>query len=159
MKRVIGIAVLCGIIGLLVAPTSAKEVAVKAGGALYFGDDVSYGGAVAVDVPTPFLEGRIFVSPFVDIYPFGGPSDSNVKIGAGGVSVLYKALAGEGVHVYGGVGGGMGQVRFQDESKSGGMFAVMGGLQYAATEKISVFAQGKFLAIMKIGRASCRERV
>ena len=148
MKKVIGIAVLCCMVGLLVAPTSAKEVAVKAGGALYFGDDVSYGGAVAVDVPTPLLEGRIFISPFVDLYPYGGPSKSNVKIGVGGVSALYKAPAGEGLQVYAGLGGGAGQVRFQNKKETGGMLALMAGLQYAATEKISVFAQGKFLAIM-----------
>ena len=148
MKKVLGIAVVCCVIGLLIAPASARDALVKVGGAVYFGDDPLYGGAIAVDIQTPLLEERLYVSPFADVYAFGGDSNSSVKVGAGGVSVLYKAEAGEGVHIYGGVGGGGGQVRFQSESKTGGAIAALLGLQYAAHEKVSVFAQGKFLAML-----------
>ena len=144
MRRVIGIAVLFCIIGLLVAPTSAKETTVKLGGGAFFGEETIFGGAAAVDVPTSFLEGMLHVSPFVDAFI----SKKWYKAAGGGINIILKKEANEKAKVYGGVGGGIGHTRYRGTKKTHGLVDVVGGVEFQATSQISIFAQGKFMAFL-----------
>jgi hypothetical protein len=145
MKKVFGIAIVCCVFALIAAPVSATEVLVKVGGGVYLGDETLFGPVAAVDIPTPALEERLYVQPFVDAYI----SKSWFKVAGGGVNLIYKYEAEEGITVYGGAGGGVGHVRFRGNNGTGGMINVLAGAQYAATDQISVFGQAKYMAVLK----------
>jgi len=143
MKRTIGIALLVCLVGVVfyASPASAREATIKLGGGVYF-DETLIGGNFQVDIPVA-KEGKFNISPFVDAYV----SKSPFKVVGGGLNLLYKGQAGESGKIYFGAGGGVGQVRFQGESGTGAMANAVLGAEFAASEKISIFIQGRLLAV------------
>ena len=143
MKRMIGIALVVFLVGfvLYVSPASAREATVKVGGGIYF-DESLIGGNFQVDIPVA-KEGKVNISPFVDAYV----SKSWFKVAGGGLNLLYKGQAGESGKIFFGAGGGIGQVRLQGENGTGGMANALLGGEFAASEKISIFIQGRWIAV------------
>ena len=144
MRNVLGIVIAICVVGLLVAPAPAKEMMVKVGGGALAGDETIFGPTVALNIPTELLEGRLNIQPFAEGYI----NKSWFKVAGGGVNAIIKHEAGEGLQVFGGAGGGVGHVRYRGESKTTGLVNAIAGLEYAASDKITVFVQGKYLYVV-----------
>jgi hypothetical protein len=144
MKRTIGIALalcLVATIFVYVSPASAREATIKIGSGVYF-DETQIGGNFQVDIPVA-KEGKINISPFVDAYV----SKKWTKIGGGGLNLLFKGGAGETGKIFFGIGGGFGQARLHGENASGALANALFGGEFSASEKISIFIQGRWLAV------------
>ena len=144
MKRTIGITLalcLVGMVWITVSPASARETTIKIGSGVYL-DETQIGGNFQVDIPVA-KEGKINISPFVDAYV----SKKWTKIGGGGLNLLFKGGAGEAGKIFFGVGGGYGQARLHGENANGALATALFGGEFAASEKISIFIQGRWLAV------------
>ena len=114
-------------------------------------DENTPGIMAAVDIPLG--EGVLGVSPFIDIF-----SKSRSQIIGGGLNALIKKAEGK-AWVYLGGGGGFGYIKSEMEYIGGGVTQKVSaskiqrmangivGVEYWGSDKISVFAQARFIAL------------
>jgi hypothetical protein len=114
-------------------------------------DENTPGIMAAVDIPLG--DGVLGVSPFIDLF-----SKAGSQIISGGLNALIKKAEGK-AWVYIGGGGGFGYIKSDAEymgggatqkvsaSKTQGMANGIVGVEYWGSDKISVFAQARFIAL------------
>lgn len=150
MKRA-GLAVLIVCLGLFLSAEAHAEGAFRLGGGVHFDEDLP-GVSVAVDIPIG--EGNLAFGPFGD-YHFKGGS----RVAAAGVNLLVRRPAGSKAWMYIGAGGGIGNVKSENDwsdgtiretleaKKTQTMANAVVGFDYATTERASMFIQLRWMGM------------
>ena len=142
---------------MLTTSTAWAQHALKLGAGVHF-DEQTPGIGLAYDISAS--EGLVAFSPFIDFF-----SKSENRVFGGGLNLVVKRPTGEKGIIYFGGGGGVGSVSSTREfdvdigettdrsletveaSRTQAMVTVLAGLEFATTERASVFLQGKWIGM------------
>lgn len=142
---------------MLTASDAWAQHALKLGAGIHL-DEQTPGIGLAYDISAS--EGLVAFSPFVDFF-----SKSESRVFGGGLNLVVKRPAGENGIIYFGGGGGIGSVTSKREfdvdigdttdqsletveaSRTQAMVTLLFGLEFATTERASVFLQGKWIGM------------
>ena len=151
-----GLIVIC-LTAMLATSTAWAQHALKLGAGIHF-DEQTPGIGLAYDISAS--EGLVAFSPFVDFF-----SKSESRVFGGGLNLVVKRPTGENGIIYFGGGGGIGSVTSKREfdvdigettdrsletveaSRTQAMVTLLAGLEFATTERASVFLQGKWIGM------------
>lgn len=141
----------------LTTSTAWAQHALKLGAGVHF-DEQTPGIGLAYDISAS--EGLVAFSPFIDFF-----TKSENRVFGGGLNLVVKRPTGEKGIIYFGGGGGIGSVTSKREfdvdigettdqsletveaSRTQAMVTVLAGLEFATTERASVFLQGKWIGM------------
>ena len=158
MHALIRVLLVIGFTAMITTSTAWAQHALKLGAGIHL-DEETPGLGLAYDINAS--EGLVAFSPFVDFF-----SKSETKVFGGGLNLIVKRPVGEKGIIYFGGGGGVGSVtstrEFEIESeeettaptderveasRTQAMVDVLIGLEFATTERASVFLQAKWIGM------------
>jgi|SaaInl7_200m_RNA_FD_contig_21_3189278_length_1142_multi_10_in_0_out_0_1 hypothetical protein len=156
MKRAGLIALLILSAGVLYPSHASAEGVLRLGGGVFLDGDLP-GVTGSIDIPIGG-SGAAF-SPFTDVYFKGGD-----RVAAFGANLMFRRHTGEKSWMYLGVGGGFGNVKSEKHEsdylpeldierilvakKTVPMANIVLGLEYASTERTSMFVQGRWIGML-----------
>ncbi|MCE2440716.1 MAG: hypothetical protein J4F39_14960 [Candidatus Latescibacteria bacterium] len=157
MQALIRVLIVICLTAMLATSTAWAQHALKLGAGIHF-DEQTPGIGLAYDISAS--EGLVAFSPFVDFF-----SKSESRVFGGGLNLVVKRPTGENGIIYFGGGGGIGSVTSKREfdvdigettdrsletveaSRTQAMVILLAGLEFATTERASVFLQGKWIGM------------
>ena len=157
MQALIRVLIVICLTAMLATSTAWAQHALKLGAGIHF-DEQTPGIGLAYDISAS--EGLVAFSPFVDFF-----SKSESRVFGGGLNLVVKRPTGENGIIYFGGGGGIGSVTSKREfdvdigettdrsletveaSRTQAMVTLLAGLEFATTERASVFLQGKWIGM------------
>ena len=156
MKRAGLIALLILSTGVFCGPDVCAEGILRVGGGVFFDGEMP-GVCASLDIPLG-SSGAAF-SPFTDVYFKGGD-----RVAAFGAKMVFRRAAGQKSWMYLGGGGGFGNVKSEKREmdylpdlqvdqilvakKTVPMASAVLGMEYASTERTSMFIQGQWIAML-----------